>query len=111
MRDLAGVVRAGLFVVSNVFSEGSCEGIMKKLLTGTGIVAQAGAIVAAAAGVADACAMCGLSPGDHAIHAFNTSVIFMLAGPYLTMLAIGGILYGAYRRSIRKQALPVAAKR
>ncbi|MFZ1887006.1 MAG: hypothetical protein WAU33_03175 [Candidatus Binataceae bacterium] len=76
---------------------------MKKILWGTGIVAQTTAMLTAAAGVADACAMCGLSPGDHAIHAFNTSVIFMLAGPYLTMGIISAILYGAYRRSIRKQ--------
>jgi len=84
---------------------------MKKVLTGTGIVAQAIAMVAAAAGVADACAMCGLSPGDHAIHAFNTSVLFMLAGPYVTLAAIGAILYGAYRRSVRKEGLSAVAKR
>ncbi|MHB8382281.1 MAG: hypothetical protein ACYDC3_08060 [Candidatus Binataceae bacterium] len=84
---------------------------MRNILRGTGIVAQAAAIVASAAGVADACAMCGLSPGDHAIHAFNTSVLFMLAGPYVTMGAISAILYGAYRRSVRKQAAQVISKR
>jgi len=84
---------------------------MKNFLRGTGIVAQASAILVAAAGVADACAMCGLSPGDHAIRAFNTSVLFMLAGPYVTIAAISAILYGAYRRSVRKQALQVVPKR
>lgn len=78
---------------------------MRNVLRGTGIVAQAVALIAFAAGVADACAMCGLSPGDHAIHAFNTSVIFMLAGPYVTMAAIGAILFTMYRRSMRKQAV------
>ncbi len=84
---------------------------MKNILRGTGIVAQASAMIAAAAGVADACAMCGLSPGDHAIHAFNTSVIFMLVGPYLTIAAVSAILYGAYRRSVRKQAGQGISKR
>ena len=84
---------------------------MKNIVRGTGIVVYAVAMMAAAAGVADACAMCGLSPGDHAIHAFNTSVLFMLAGPYVTLAAIGGILYSAYRRSMRRQELSVIAKR
>ncbi|HVA82260.1 MAG TPA: hypothetical protein VNF29_15135 [Candidatus Binataceae bacterium] len=84
---------------------------LKNTLRGTGIIAQAAAAISMASGVADACAMCGLSPGDHAIHAFNTSVLFMLAGPYLTMGAIGAIIYGAYRRSVRKEGLSVIAKR
>jgi len=78
---------------------------MSKIQRGPGIVAQAAAILTATGGVANACAMCGLSAGDHAIHAFNTSVLFMLAGPYITIAAVSAILYGAYRRSIRKQAL------
>ena len=61
-------------------------------------------IVAASPRIANACAMCGLSPGDHAGHAFNTSVLFMLASPYVSFAAIGGITYLAYRRSIRKDA-------
>ncbi len=84
---------------------------MKNILRATGIVAQAAAMLTAAAGAANACAMCGLSPGDHAIHAFNTSVIFMLAGPYITIAAISAILYGAYRRSIRKQVPQVISRR
>ncbi len=50
-----------------------------------------------------ACAMCGLPIGDHATHAYNTSVLFMLSGPYFTVAAIGGILFVAYRRAQRKQ--------
>lgn len=84
---------------------------MKNILRGTGIVAQSAAMLTAAAGVANACAMCGLSPGDHAIRAFNTSVLFMLAGPYVTIAAISAILYGAYRRSIRKPTPQVISRR
>lgn len=58
-------------------------------------------IVAASPRIASACAMCGLSPGDHAGHAFNTSVLFMLASPYVSFAAIGGITYFVYRRSTR----------
>lgn len=84
---------------------------MKNILRGTGIVAQAAAMLTAAAGAANACAMCGLSPGDHAIRAFNTSVLFMLAGPYITIAAVSAILYGAYRRSIRKRAPQAISRR
>ena len=69
-----------------------------------GLMTIAGMIVAASPRIADACAMCGLSPGDHAGHAFNTSVLFMLASPYVSFAAIGGITWFVYRRSIRKDA-------
>jgi hypothetical protein len=55
-------------------------------------------LVGVAPQVASACAMCGLSPGDSAGHAFNTSVLFMLLGPYVTFGAIGGIVVFAIRR-------------
>ena len=58
-------------------------------------------IVALSPRIASACAMCGLSPGDHAGHAFNTSVLFMLASPYVSFAAIGGITWYVYRRSTR----------
>ena len=61
----------------------------------------AGVIVAVSPRIASACAMCGLSPGDHAGHAFNTSVLFMLASPYVSFAAIGGITWYVYRRSTR----------
>ena len=61
----------------------------------------AGMLVAASPRIASACAMCGLSPGDHAGHAFNTSVLFMLASPYVSFAAIGGITWFVYRRSTR----------
>ena len=68
------------------------------------VMTIAGMIVAASPRIANACAMCGLSPGDHAGHAFNTSVLFMLASPYVSFAAIGGITWFVYRRSIRKDA-------
>ena len=62
----------------------------------------AGAIVAAVPRLANACATCGLSEGDHAFHAYKTSVLFMLVSPYASFAAIGGITYFVYRRSQRK---------
>jgi len=67
-----------------------------------GLITIAGMIAAASPRIANACAMCGLSPGDHAGHAFNTSVLFMLISPYVSFALIGGIAYLAYRRSVRK---------
>lgn len=64
--------------------------------------ASGAALVALAPRAALACAMCGLSPGDHAGHAYNTSVLFMLSGPYVTAGLIGGIVFFAYRRATRR---------
>ena len=49
-----------------------------------------GAIVAAAPRIANACATCGLSEGDHAASAYKDSVLFMMASPY--------VLFGHDRR-------------
>ena len=62
----------------------------------------AGAIFAMAPRLANACATCGLTEGDHAFHAYKTSVLFMLVSPYASFAAIGGITYFVYRRSQRK---------
>ena len=59
------------------------------------------AIVAAVPRLANACATCGLSENDHASHAYKASVLFMLASPYASFAAIGGITYLAYRRATR----------
>ncbi|HZC47037.1 MAG TPA: hypothetical protein VE243_11215 [Candidatus Acidoferrum sp.] len=59
-------------------------------------------IVATVPRFANACATCGLSEGDHAFHAYKTSVLFMLASPYISFAAIGGITYYVYRRSMRQ---------
>jgi H+/gluconate symporter-like permease len=60
------------------------------------------AIVAAVPRLANACATCGLADGDQAFHAYKTSVLFMLASPYASFAAIGGITYFVYRRSTRQ---------
>ena len=65
-------------------------------------IAMAGALVGAVPRIADACAMCGLPPGDTAGHAYNASVLFMLAGPYFTVLAIGAIVFAMWKRAHRR---------
>ena len=62
----------------------------------------AGAIVAAAPRLANACATCGLSDGSPAFQAYKTSVLFMVASPYASFAVIGGITYFVYRRSQRQ---------
>jgi hypothetical protein len=63
---------------------------------------MASAIIAMAPQLANACATCGLADGDQALHAYKTSVVFMLISPYAAFAAIGGITYFAYRRSQRE---------
>jgi hypothetical protein len=77
-----------------------------KLKTFAAIAASA--IVSAVPRIANACAMCGLSPGDPAGHAYNSSVLFMLASPYVSFAAIGGITYLVYRRAARKRGKAAA---
>ena len=77
-------------------------------------IAMAGALVGAVPRVADACAMCGLPPGDTAGHAYNASVLFMLAGPYFPVLAIGAIVFAMWKRAQRRprgQAATAATRR
>ena len=83
---------------------------MKSAKLRTAATSTLAAIVAAAPRLANACAMCGLSPGDHAGHAYNSSVLFMLASPYISFFAIGGVVYFVYRRSAR-QDRDAASKR
>ena len=80
--------------------EGKVMMKITKLKTVTTTIVSA--IVAAAPRLANACATCGLSEGDHAFHAYKTSVLFMLVSPYASFAAIGGITYFVYRRSQRK---------
>lgn len=58
--------------------------------------------IAAAPRVASACAVCGLGPNDVGGHAFNSSVLFMMAVPYSTFALIGGFVYLAWRRAHRR---------
>ncbi|MFZ2061711.1 MAG: hypothetical protein WAU82_11920 [Candidatus Binatus sp.] len=64
--------------------------------------AIASAMITAAPRLANACATCGLADGDQALHAYKTSVVFMLASPYAAFIAIGGVTYFFYRRSTRQ---------
>jgi hypothetical protein len=75
---------------------------MKKRNLKAAAVTIAAAIVAAAPRLANACATCGLSDDSHALHAYKSSVLFMLASPYVSFAAIGGITYFVYRRSVRR---------
>ncbi len=66
--------------------------------------ATAAALIAAVARDAHACAMCGLPAGDVATHAYNTSVLFMMAVPY-SIVAIGAVVgFFAYRNGRHRAA-------
>jgi len=59
------------------------------------------AIVAVLPRIAHACATCGLSDGDPTFQAYKTSALFLIASPYVSFAAIGGVTYLFYRRSQR----------
>jgi hypothetical protein len=52
--------------------------------------------------IARACASCGLDANDKSAAAYKTSVLAMLAGPYLTVFAVGGVIYLVWRKSKRE---------
>ncbi|HVN63309.1 MAG TPA: hypothetical protein VMT58_01635 [Candidatus Binataceae bacterium] len=74
-----------------------------KLFAASAMAAVAPAI---APRIAAACASCGLADGGHA---YTMSAIFLLSGPYVTMSVIGGILYAAWRRSLKREKAAQAA--
>lgn len=78
---------------------------------GSGCLAALAGATLLPARIAHACAMCGLSPGDHEIHAFNTSVLFMLSAPYVIVGGLGAALYGAYLSARRKRRTDAPAAR
>jgi hypothetical protein len=82
---------------------------MKNGRIGSMAAAMAAAVVATAPRMAQACAMCGLPPGDSAGHAYNASVLFMLIGPYATILGIGGIVFAIWKRGQRKESASVVS--
>ena len=67
--------------------------------------------IALAPQVANACAVCGLGPNDVGGHAFNSSVLFMMAVPYTTVALIGGAVYLTWRKAQRRQDALLAASR
>jgi hypothetical protein len=54
--------------------------------------------------VANACAVCGLGPNDVGGHAFNSSVLFMMAVPYATVILVGGIFFWTWRKAAVRRA-------
>ena len=75
----------------------------KLLGVGTGLT------IAVAPKIASACAVCGLGPNDVGGHAFNSSVLFMMAIPYSTVLVIGGIVFYSWRKAQRRSATLAAS--
>lgn len=69
------------------------------------LIAILAMVFAAMPAVANACAVCGLGPNDNAGHAFNTSVLFMMAVPYTTVIVIGGAVYLAWRKAQRRNSM------
>jgi hypothetical protein len=51
----------------------------------------------------EACAVCVTGAGDATTDAFNWSVLFLMAAPYLVVGTIAGGLFLAYRRSAAKR--------
>ncbi len=64
--------------------------------------------IALAPRVAGACAVCGLGPNDIGGHAFNNSVLFMMAVPYTTVAVVGGAVYLTWRRAHRRHDSSIA---
>jgi hypothetical protein len=68
----------------------------------TKILAIAGLLLAAMPNIARACSVC-FADGDDAVsRAFNWSIAFLMAAPYLVIGSIGGSLFYFYRRAVRK---------
>ena len=51
----------------------------------------------------EACAVCVTGAGDATTDAFNWSVLFLMAAPYLVVGTIAGGLFLAYRRSAARR--------
>jgi hypothetical protein len=54
--------------------------------------------------IAHACAVCITGAGDPSADAFNWSVLFLMATPYLVVGSIGGYLFYTYHRAARRKA-------
>jgi hypothetical protein len=77
----------------------------KNLAIATGLASMTVALVPR---VASACAVCGLGPNDVGGHAFNSSVLFMMAIPYSTVALIGGAVYFTWRKAQRRHEALIA---
>jgi hypothetical protein len=68
----------------------------------TKIFALAGLLLVAMPNIARACSVC-FTEGDDAVsRAFNWSIAFLMAAPYLVVGSIGGSLFYFYRRAASK---------
>jgi hypothetical protein len=68
----------------------------------TKILVLAALFLAAMPDIARACSVC-FADGDDAVsRAFNWSIAFLMAAPYLVVGSIGGSLFYFYRRAARK---------
>jgi hypothetical protein len=66
------------------------------------IVVLAGLLLGAMPDVIRACSVC-FTDGDDAVsRAFNWSIAFLMAAPYLVVGSIGGSLFYFYRRAVKK---------
>jgi hypothetical protein len=54
--------------------------------------------------IVHACAVCITGAEDPSANAFNWSVLFLMAAPYLVVGSIAGYLFYAYRRAARRNA-------
>lgn len=61
--------------------------------------------------IASACSVCLTGTNDPAADAFNASVIFLMATPYLVVGSIGGWLAYLYRRATKGRERTDAAQR
>jgi hypothetical protein len=59
--------------------------------------------------IARACAVCITGANDPTADAYNASVLFLMATPYLVVGSIAGGLYFVYRRALVKSARDQAA--
>jgi hypothetical protein len=60
--------------------------------------------------IAHACAVCITGANDPTAEAFNASVLFLMATPYLVVGSIGGGMYMVYRRGLAKREQSEAAQ-
>jgi hypothetical protein len=66
------------------------------------VLTVVGLLLAAMPNIARACSVC-FTDGDDAVsRAFNWSIAFLMAAPYLVVGSIGGSLFYLYRRAVKK---------
>lgn len=60
--------------------------------------------------IVSACSVCLTGANDPSVDAFNSSVIFLMATPYLVVGSIAGWLVYSYRRTTKKREQTEAAE-